>query len=320
MPHKKDTTSPRKTSSSKVRSSTRKLAQPTYRRFRLQKRIKHPAGPLPTAWQLFKDSVQHVWQHKKLFGGIALIYLALTLVLVRGYIVTNDLGTAKQAIEELVTGVSGQLASSLALLGILLGSSATQGAAAAVYQAVIAIIVSLAVIWALRQTHAKKHITVKESYYKSSYPLVPFILVLIVIGLQLLPFMVGNFLYSAATRAGLTATVFENAVWLAFTFILVVWTFYMITASLFALYIVTLPNMEPLQSLRSAKQLVKHRRWTVMRKLMFLPFALLVFSLIIMVPVIMFLTPIAEVVFLLMTATLLPLSHSYVYTLYKELL
>lgn len=94
----------------------------------------------------------------------------------------------------------------------------------------------------------------------------------------------------------------------------------MISSSIFALYVVTLPEMTPIRALRSAKGLVQFRRWTVMRKILFLPFIICVVGIIIMLPVILLLTPAAEVIFLLLTALVLPVIHSYVYSLYRELL
>ena len=55
---------------------------------------------------------------------------------------------------------------------------------------------------------------------------------------------------------------------------------------MFALYIVTLPDMTPMKALRSARELVRYRRWTVLRKVLFLPLMLLVVAAIIMVPII----------------------------------
>ena len=73
-------------------------------------------------------------------------------------------------------------------------------------------------------------------------------------------------------------------------FFLALLSLYMICSSLFALYIVTLPNVTPMKALRSARQLVLHRRFLVLRKILFMPLALLVLGAIIMIPLIIFLT------------------------------
>jgi uncharacterized membrane protein YoaK (UPF0700 family) len=94
----------------------------------------------------------------------------------------------------------------------------------------------------------------------------------------------------------------------------------MISSSLFALYIVTLPDMTPFKALRSARELVRHRRWTVLRKILFLPIILLVVAAIIMLPIIIWLTSLAQWVFFLLTMFALVAANAYMYTLYRELL
>jgi hypothetical protein len=314
MPHKKPTKKP------SVPENARRLKTPDYRSFRLHKRIKHPAPGLPSSWSLFKSSLAHVWQYKKLYSGIALIYLLLVIVLVRGFIFTSDLGLAKETISELFSGIGGQIAGSFTVLGLLVETSSPTGITGSVYQSMILVLISLVMIWALRQTQAGKEITVKDAFYKSGYPLVPFLLVLFVIGVQMLPLIVGNFLYGATITAGIAITVMEKVLWGLLVFLLVLLSIYMVSASVFALYIVTLPDMLPMQALKSARNLVQYRRWTIMRKVLFMPFITLVIGIVIMLPVILILTPIAEIVFLLLSAALVVLSHSYFYSLYRELL
>ncbi len=94
----------------------------------------------------------------------------------------------------------------------------------------------------------------------------------------------------------------------------------MISSSIFALYIVTLPDMTPLKALRSARELVKGRRWAVILRLLSLPVILLIVAAIIMVPIIIVLTPVAQWVFFLLTMFTLVAVHAYMYTLYRELL
>lgn len=313
MPHKTKTTKP-------SNAESRRLKTPTYKSFKLHKRIKHPAPDLPSAWSIYKESVAHVWSQKKLYGGIGLIYLLITIVLVRGFIFTSDLSLAKETITELFNGFGGQVAGSFTVLGLLVESSNPSGITGSLYQSMILILISLVMIWALRQTQAGKSISIKEAFYKSSYPLVPFLLVMLVIGLQMLPLIIGNFLYGATITSGVAITVFEKVLWGLLVFMLVLLSIYMVSASVFALYIVTLPDMLPTQALKSAKNLVQFRRWTIMRKVLFLPFIILITGIIIMLPVIYVITPAAEIIFLLLTAALVIIGHSYMYSLYRKLL
>ena len=298
----------------------RVLERPEYKSFRLSKRLKHPGPKLPNSFQLTKRAFAHVWRYKKLFAILALTYLAFNLLFVRGFIFTVDLNETKDAVSDLFTGTTGQLAGSLTVMGLLIGSLSPSSEVAALYQSMLVLVFSMFMIWALRQTHGGELPRARDVFYKSSYPLVQFVIVLFVVGIQLLPMMLGNFLYAAALGSGLISGFTEVLAVSALVFLLILWSLYMVTSSLFAAYIVTLPDMTPLRALRSAKGLVQHRRWTVMRKVIFIPFAVLLFGFVVMLPVIWFAGIAAEAVFLILSAFILPVVHSYVYALYRELL
>lgn len=75
-----------------------------------------------------------------------------------------------------------------------------------------------------------------------------------------------------------------------------------------------------MKALRSARELVRYRRWTVLRKILFLPVVLLVAAAVVMVPIIIWLTPLAQWIFFLLTMFALVAVHAYMYNLYRELL
>jgi hypothetical protein len=298
----------------------RVLERPSYKSFRLSKRLKHPGPKLPSSFKLIRRAASHIWRHKKLFAVIALVYLALNLLLVRGFLFTADIGEVKTAISELFTGSVGQIAGSLTVMGLLVGSLSPASEVAGLYQSILVLVFSMFIIWTLRQTYAGELPRLREVFYKSSYPLVQFVIVIFIIGLQLIPLLLANFLYTAAIASGITTTFAEVFAVSAIAFLLALWSLYMVTVSVFAMYIVTLPDMTPLKAVRSAKGLVHHRRWTVMRKILFLPFALGVMGLVVMIPIILIASSAAEVIFLVLSAFILPFVHSYVYALYRELL
>ncbi len=306
-------------------SKKRQIASPVYRTLHLSKRLRHKRPRVTGSFRLFKRSIATLLKRKRLFLTITLVYLVLTIVLVKGLGVGSNIGELKTTLTDLFGGSLSKLTTGVALFGVLLGNINTTngGTQAAAYQSVLLVTVSLAVIWALRQTlgaESKQKLTARDAFYKGEYPLVPFLLVLIVIGLQLLPVVVASFLYSTVLVGGLAVTVIEKAVWLLIICLLILLSLYMITSSIFALYIVTLPEVRPLQALRSARDLVCYRRWTVMRKVLFLPVALLLLAAIITVPIILWSPVTAEWVFFILSMLGLAIVHSYLYTLYRELL
>lgn len=299
----------------------RQLKPRSYRSFRVSRRIKHQGSQLSGAFRLFRESLLLIRTHWKVLGGIMIVYALLNIVLVRGFGATSNLGELKDTLQDVFTGSWGQLTSGVALFAVLLSSTgSTSSESASVYQTLLVLMISLAVIWALRQLQAGIKITAREAFYKGMYPMIPFVLVLLVVGLQLVPLLIGSTLYSTVISNGLAATAAERGIWALAFFFLALLSLYMVTSSLFALYIVTLPDMTPMRALRSARQLVLHRRWTVMRKVVFLPIALGALAGIIIIPFIIFITPLAEYVFFCVTIAGLVIIHSYMYRLYRELL
>lgn len=280
-----------------------------------------PRNPLPPARRIARHTTRQLVSNWKLFGGITVIYTALNLLLVRGFSSASDLTSYKQLLDGAFSGVGGAAQSAANSFAYLLttaggGSTPTAG----IYQSLLFVIVSLAVIWALRQTNAKHKPRIRDSFYGGMYPLVPFLLIIMFMSIQLLPMLFGGIVYSLAVNYGIAVNFGEKLIFILFFVLLAFWSLYMITASIFALYIVTLPEMTPLKALRTAKGLVYKRRLLVWRKLIFLPIIMLLFAAIIIIPLIAFVTPVAAWAFFALSVISLSFIHGYLYNLYREML
>ncbi|PID32097.1 hypothetical protein CR970_02355 [Candidatus Saccharibacteria bacterium] len=298
---------------------TRQLEKPDYKSFRLSKRIKHPDGPLLPGRKIMARGLRLINQRRGLFVLMLLLYVALTLSFVRGFGAKTQLPYLKTLYDSINDGSA--MRTGFDLLGVLLGrGNAAYSEAGAVYQTLLLLIFSMATIWVLRQTAAGRYVTLRDSLYKGMYPFVTMSLVLLVVTLQLIPGYFGTVLYLTVLSGGLAVTVLEQVLWFCLVVLLVLWSLYMATSSLFALYIVTLPDVTPMQALRSARDLVRWRRWMVMRRVMFLPFAVGIFSVVVLFPTIAWLTPAAEWVFLILGLGSLFVFHAYMYVLYRELI
>lgn len=260
-------------------------------------------------------------QHWRLFGGVILVHTVLTIVFVQGFSATGNLDSTKAAMEETASGTLDQLLNNVVLFTYLAGSSnSTTSDVAGAYQLFLGVITSLALIWALRQLYADKQIRIRDAFYRGMYPLIPFLAVLGVVVLQLVPVVVGGFLYSLVSSATVGLSGIEVTLWALVFGLTVLMSLYMLCSSLFALYIVCLPDMAPLQALRSARELVRYRRWEIIRKLLFLPLALLVCGAAVTIPAIFISTALAGILFFVFNMIGLAVIHSYMYRLYRELL
>lgn len=270
---------------------------------------------LPGSFRLSGQALMILSTFWKPISGIFLIYLSLNLLLASGLsVISSNIS----ALREEVAG-QGRLDQALMDFGSLAGGAGWSGGeTSSALQSILFIIASLAIIWALRQLLSGEKITVKQAYYQGMAPLIPYVLLTLVIIVQILPMTIG------AALLGIVSTgAFGPVVTVIFTIaflLLTTWTLYMLSCSVVALYIVTLPHMQPRQALRSAKNLVKNRRWAVMRRLIFLPFLILAAMAAIFIPILLIVPPLAAPLFFAAATLAVFIVHTYLYNLYRRLL
>lgn len=290
--------------------------QRLFRSFQRSKKTPYVGASMLSGISIMKRSLGLMWQHKVSFGGVLLVYAILQIVLVRGVLTTN-FSELKTIFEDSFGGVGGSFATlSYMVSNVGQVSSAESG----VYQSILFLIGSLAIIWTVRQLMADKKIRIRDAYYKGMYPLVPYILVTLVIALQLLPAIIGAWLFGTVVANGIAVSMLEQGLWLGLFFVLALVSIYMVCSSLFALFIVTLPDMTPMRALRSARGMVKYRRISIVGRIVVLVLFIAVAYMTVMVPIIMFVAKLAPIVFYLTTVLVTGLSITYMYTIYRELI
>lgn len=312
---------PRSTAPKRGKNGQRLMELPKYRAFRLSKPIKHHKPALPKARKLFFRSIKLLFRNWRLMGGIMLVYLVLSLVFVHGFSSQLGLGDIKMYLDTVFGTGFGYVITGFSVFNLLLNNlgSASSDVAGA-YAATLLIVMSLVIIYALRQILSNTKTTVKQSFYRSMYPLIPFLLVLMVVGVQILPIAADTYIYNLAVKQGVAVSFIEKAFLFTFFGFMALWSLYMVSSSLFALYIVALPDVLPRDALRAAHKLVHLRRWMVMRKILYLLVMLLVTAVIILFPIIIWVPVAAEWVFFVLTLFAVMLIHTYLYSLYRELL
>jgi len=275
---------------------------------------------LSPAYKLFIQSCRLLIEHRKFLGGILLVYAILDIVLVGGAGAAN-LQSTKSTLTGVGHGHLSKLSTGLSLFTFLISSNnSASGAAAGAYQTMWLLLVSVVFIWALRQVYAGHAARVRDAFYLGTFPIIQFILVLLVIGLQLIPLVAGGALYTMLVSGSIVIGALEEIVALLGFLLLAGWSFYMICPSIFALYIVTLPDMTPMKALQSAKELVRFRRLIVLAKILFLVVVLFATAAIVIIPFAAFVTSLATFVFFVLAVLGVGIVHSYLYALYREML
>jgi hypothetical protein len=266
-----------------------------------------------------KRSLEIVWQHKKTLGGILLLYGLLRVLFLQGF-ASGDFRSLHDILHEPSTTHLNNATVGFVLLAYLVGTSTTGNTAdTSAYLFFVTVITSLAFIWALRHI-STKHLSIRDSFYKGMYPLVPFLLLLLLVGLQLLPLLVGGWLYGTVVSNTIAATWVEHILWLGVFGALAAVSFYFISVTTVALYIVTLPDMTPVTALRAARTLVRTRRLFVVRSIAVLLVLVTIIMCAVMLPVILLAAIVAPFVFYVISTLLFGLTLTYLYSVYKELL
>jgi hypothetical protein len=272
------------------------------------KKLVRSGKPVIGSFRLTVQAFGYIKKFWKSLGLIVLIYSLLNLFLASG-LISNASSTVGDF-------QGGKFADALNGYSSILYSGSNQ---TATMQTVLLIIESLVIIWALRHLLSGEQIKVKEAYYHSSTPLIPFVIVLFVIILQLLPLTLGSAVL-AIVLSSISGNALVETIFSMLFVVLAFWSIYMICSSVFALYIVTLPNMQPRSALRSAKNLVAFRRWQIVRRLLFLPFFIIIFMGVFIVPLIMYARFLVVPAFFMLSMFAVLYFHTYLYSLYKGLL
>lgn len=294
---------------------------PRYKLFKIRHRARHRLPPLPNWWALTKKTARLMLANKKNLIRFFLVYGLIYFVFVRGFSSPVDIEGIRDAFEEVLNKDISTLAVNFSVLALMLESTTSAaGEVQGMYQTFFLIVAALALIWLFRQQQAGNKVSMKDAFYRGMFPLVPFILVLIVISLQTIPASIGNYLFSTVITNNIAINAAEQIFWLAVFLVLIFVSTFWISSSLIALFIVTLPEMTPRKALAKAKKLVEFRRLSVMRKIIGLVFVVVTLFVAIVFPSIFISALLAQILYFVLTVLFVPFIIGYMFVLYRELL
>ena len=303
-----------------VAPDARLRKKPKYKSFRLHETIKHSGPNLPSSLSISKKAMRLLLANARPMTWFLVVYGLLFLVFVRGIVAPLDIDSIRAQIET-YTGSSASLSDNVTIMGLLINSSlGASGDVSAMYQMIFVTTSALALIWLFRQQQAGNKVSLKEAYYRGMYPLVPFLLVGAVIVLQAIPVAVGNALYGSVIRGGLAVTFVEQLFWFLLFLLTIILSLYLISSSLIALYVVTLPEMTPKTALVEARKLVLHRRINVLLKIIALVLLMGAIYVAVIFPALLTSALLAQILFFILTILALPFVVAYLFVLYRELL
>lgn len=280
------------------------------------------AGRLASPVVLLRRAVRLPWQYWEIFGGIMLLYAVITIILLGGVgAIGGSLTDLKSSLTDTFTGRFSGLSTGFTMFAFLVSSGTGKASGiASAYQTMLLIVITLVLVWSFRQAYAGVSFRIRDAFYNAMAPLMQFIFVVGGLGALTIPAVVGGFLFSALVGGGVLTGLLERVVVGVFCFGIIGLSFYWLLSMFMAIYVVTLPGTEPLAALRGARQVTRGRLLQVLIRMIFLLLLVLVAMTIIMVPVVLFITTFAPFIFFILTIALIVLSHSYLYSLYRELI
>ena len=276
-----------------------------------------------------------LWNNRKVFGLLALLYIVLTVLLTK--IASQDIySTLKDTIDTTSGDLFGSAIGELGKASLLFVTSASGGIsqslteAQQIYAGIIALLMWMISVWLLRNILAGHKIKLRDGLYSAGAPIISTFIVALVFVVQLLPLALALIGYAAASATGLLSGGVEAMLfWIAAGFLALL-SIYWSTSTFFALVIVTLPGMYPFKALQIAGDLVVGRRLRILLRLLWMILITIFTWAIIMIPIIMidgwakdtwsaiYWVPTIPIVLLLLGSLTIIWISSYVYLFYRK--
>ncbi|NCQ54101.1 hypothetical protein COV88_03445 [Candidatus Saccharibacteria bacterium CG11_big_fil_rev_8_21_14_0_20_41_19] len=293
---------------------------------------------LPGYWAFTAHVNKTLWSNRKIFILLAVTYAILTVLLVG--IASQDMyatltDTLRTTGTNVFTGDWGEMGRASLLFAATVTGSITQTLTETqqIYSGLLGLLAWLTSVWLLRNILAGHKVKLRDGLYSAGSPLLSTFLVTLLLLVQMLPFALALIGYSAATATGLLAAggIESMLFWIAAA-LLTVTSLYLMTSTVFALIIVTIPGMYPLTAIKTAGDLVIGRRLRILKRLIWASLYVSVIWILIMIPIILIdlwikglwstisWVPTIPIVMLALSSSTIVWVSSYVYLLYRKVI
>lgn len=233
-----------------------------------------------------------LWRYKVTFGSLIAVYAVVSGVLV-GFASQGMYSQLSELLRstggEVFEGNIGKLgeAGVLLMTGLSGGLNANLTEAQQLMSGILILFTWLTTVWLLRAFLAGHTPGLRDGLYNSGAPVIPTFFLSILLLLQLIPAAIATIGISAAIPTGLIDQGVEAMLFWVVVLLLVVLSMYMISGTLFAMIVVTLPGMYPLHALKTANELVVGRRLRIMLRIVWMVIIVLLSLAVTIIPIIL---------------------------------
>ncbi|MFY9227933.1 MAG: hypothetical protein WAO28_01215 [Candidatus Microsaccharimonas sp.] len=293
---------------------------------------------LPGFFAFTKEVNGILWRDRKLFSLLAVVYVVLVLITVgmnAQDLYTSLTNTLRDTGGEVIKGDFSKLSDA----GALVVTIATTGLGSdsltevqQMYAVIVGLLLWLTTVWLLRNIFSNNKVRLRDGLYNAGTPIIPTFIVGLVMVIQLFPLALAILAYSAAASTGLLDNGVEAMLFWIADGLLVLISLYWVSATLFALIVVTLPGIYPFQALKLANRVVASRRMRMLMRAIWMALCIVVGWLIVMIPIILIDTwikglwsniewlPIVPTALLILSPITLIWSATYIYLLYRKVI
>lgn len=269
---------------------------------------------IPGFWRHFYLAYNELATFWRSFLGVVFVYGFVYVILVIGFVFLSP-----STIKDNLTDLGEELAlidkaylSLYSSIDFFSGDQASQ-----LIQFFLFVIASLAFIWTLRKVRQLKRVKVAEAYYSGTAQIVPLILTIILLFIFLIPLSIGSSI--AAAGLNLASSFLETSLIVIISSLLAFVSLWLMARYWSSFYIVSLPNMRPLESLSKSAKLTKGNRLKIsLQVLWFSLITLAVFGLIIFLVGIS-LPLVTPYVFVFLMFVLFAWVHTFLFSIYRSL-
>ena len=249
-------------------------------------------------------------------SGILLVYACLNFIFVAGF----SLFPSSESLEADIVAVLGESAGraidSFALVGIsLLDISSPSNTA---LQMVLLIIVSMALIWAVRKLRGLQKITIRQAYYEGPANIIPLILVVTMLLLTLIPASIASTILVYALP--IIGSVLEKTIVYIIAGVLVGVSIYWLMVWWPAFYISMLPGTKPVAAMQAAAELTKGRRLKILSRQLVALVMLVVLFVVVVLPLALISQRLVPLIVYTVLVSLLGIGHIVFFNLYRSLI
>ncbi len=293
---------------------------------------------LPGFFAFTKEVNAILWRDRKLFSLLAVVYIALVLVTVgmnAQDLYTSLTNTLRDTGGEVVKGDFSKLSDA----GALVVTIATTGLGSdsltevqQIYAVIVGLLLWLTTVWLLRNIFSNKKVRLRDGLYNAGTPIIPTFVIGLVMVIQLFPLALAILAYSAAASTGLLDNGVEAMLFWIADGLLVLISLYWVTATLFALIVVTLPGIYPFEALRLSSKVVASRRLRMLMRVIWMALCIVIGWVVVMLPIVLIDTwvkglwpsiewlPIIPTAVLIISPVTLIWSATYIYLLYRKVI